>query len=424
MAPVSTVGGSTEQDHLSKVIFDYAAGILGEQDHDRLLLLNANMARDICGADRCTIWMLDDRRHELWTRVAHGMEQVRIPSDAGLIGACVTSNEVILVNDTQSDPRFLSRIDRQSSYVTQSVLVLPLQGVDGRVIGALQLLNKPGGFSTRDIHVLKLAAAYSGTAIETQRLRREAEAARIFYRELEIAHEVQERLLPEPPRGIIGLDYASFCRSAKSVGGDYFDFVELPQNRFVCTLGDVSGKGIPAAVLMASLQSSLRALLLQGFPEPAVLMKDFNRSVCTQSTPDRYSTLFFALVDMQSRKLLYVNAGQVPPMLLRKSGTIERLSEGGCPIGLLNFSKYEQGEILLEEDETLLCVSDGITEAANVEGELWGEEEVQNLLSNSSAFSCQDLVSRVAEAADAFAAGTDQADDMTIVAFRLHAPRI
>jgi len=411
--------GSSEADRISKLIFDYAAGILGEQDQDRLLLLNANMARDICGADRCSIWLLDERAGELWTQVAHGIEQVRIARTAGLVGACVSTNEIVLVNDTASDSRFLGRIDKQSGYVTQSVLVLPLRGGDGGVLGALQLLNKPGGFSAHDIDLLKLAAAYSATAISTQRLRREAEAARLLYRDLEIAREVQEHLFPKPPRGIAGLDYAFFCRPAKSVGGDYCDFVELPQRRLACTLGDVSGKGIPAAVLMASLQSSLRTLLLQECPQPATLMADFNRSVCARSTPERYSTLFFALVDLGSRQMTYVNAGQVAPMLLRQSGTIERLDEGGFPIGLLNFSTYKQGEITLGEGDTLLCMSDGITEAANIQDELWGEEEVQKVLFGSSTLSCEDLIQRVVQAADAYAAGAEQADDMTIVALRI-----
>jgi serine phosphatase RsbU (regulator of sigma subunit) len=419
MAATLPTEGSAEADRVSKLIFDYAAGILGEQDQGRLLLLNANMARDICGADRCSIWLLDEGTGELWTQVAHGIDQVRIPRDAGLVGACVRSNEIVLVNDTASDSRFLGRIDKQSGYVTQSVLVLPLRGGDGGVLGALQLLNKPAGFSAHDIDLLRLAAAYSATAIETQRLRREAEAARLLYRDLEIAREVQQHLFPKP-RGISGLDYAFFCRPAKSVGGDYCDFVELPQNRLVCTLGDVSGKGIPAAVLMASLQSSLRALLLQGCSDPATLIMDFNRSVCAQSTPDRYSTLFFALVDLASRQMIYVNAGQVAPILLRKSGTIEYLTEGGPPVGLLEFSTYHQGQINLGCGDTLVCMSDGITEAANIQDELWGEEEVQKVLSVSSTLACEDLIQRVVQAADAYSSGADQADDMTLVALRIH----
>jgi phosphoserine phosphatase RsbU/P len=111
MAASYNAEGPASADHISKIIFDYAVGILGEQDQDRLLLLNAKMARDICGADRCTIWLVDERANELWTQVAHGMEQVCIPRDAGLVGACVRSGKVILLNDTASDSRFLGRID-------------------------------------------------------------------------------------------------------------------------------------------------------------------------------------------------------------------------------------------------------------------------------------------------------------------------
>jgi sigma-B regulation protein RsbU (phosphoserine phosphatase) len=418
MAATTSAAGSADAGRISKLIFDYAAGILGEQDQNRLLLLNANMARDICGADRCSIWLVDERSGELWTQVAHGIEQIRIPRDAGLVGACVRNDEVLLVNNTALDPRFLGRIDQKTGYSTQSVLVLPLRA-EGKVIGALQLLNKPGGFSTHDVDLLKLAAAYSASAIQTQRLHREAEAARLLYRDLEIAREVQQRLLPTPSRDLKGLDYAFFCRPAKSVGGDYCDFLELPQGQLALTLGDVSGKGIAAAILMASLQASLRALVMQGCGDPATLIRDFNRAVRAHSTPDRYSTLFFTLLDLESRHITYVNAGQVAPMLLRKSGEIERLNEGGLPVGLLPFSTYQQGELDLGEGDTLLCMSDGITEAANVQDELWGEEEVEKILSESNTLACDDLVRRILQAADAYAAGAEQADDMTIVALRI-----
>lgn len=409
---------SAEADRISKLIFDYAAGIVSEQDQNRLLQLNADMARDICGAERCSVWLLDERSGELWTQFAHGIEQMRVPANTGLVGACVRDNEVILVNDAASDPRFHRYADRKTGFVTSSVLVLPLCG-DGQVIGALQLLNKPGGFTAHDIGLLKLAAVYAASAIHTQRLRREAEAARLLYRDLEIAREVQQRLLPARERTLPGVEYSFFCRSAKSVGGDYCDFIELPENRLAITLGDVSGKGIPAAILMASLQASLRALLMQGCPDPATLIESFNRAVRASSTPDRYSTLFFALFDLDTRQLTYVNAGQSPPMLIRKDGNIERLSEGGLPAGLLPFSKYRQGVVNLEAGDTLVCTSDGITEAANIQDEMWGDEEVEKLLRASANLSCDALVARLAEAADTFVAGAEQSDDMTILAIRL-----
>ena len=186
-----------ETDRITRVIFEFAARIGGAQEPDLLLELNAGLARDLSGADRCSIWLADPDHGELRTKVAHGVPEIRIPAGRGLVGACVESNETLLVNDTSADPRFAGQVDRESGYVTRSVLVIPLHGSGGKVIGALQALNKPGGFSHDDVNLLQLAAAYAASAIETQRLRQEAEVARLVYRELEIALSVQQRLLPE-----------------------------------------------------------------------------------------------------------------------------------------------------------------------------------------------------------------------------------
>jgi len=131
-------------DRISRVIFDYAARIGGAQDLDTLLELNAGMARDLVGADRCSLWLVDAKRDQLWTKVAQGIDEIRIPCGHGLVGACIARNETILVNDTLHDERFLGTVDATSGYVTKSVLTIPLHGSDGKPMGALQVLNKPG----------------------------------------------------------------------------------------------------------------------------------------------------------------------------------------------------------------------------------------------------------------------------------------
>jgi putative methionine-R-sulfoxide reductase with GAF domain len=154
-------------DRVSRVIFDYAAQIGAAQDLDALLELNAGMARDLVGADRCSIWLVDNKHRRLWTKVAHGVRELHVPIGQGLVGAALTRNEAILVNDTSQDQRFLRSVDIESGYVTKSVLTLPLHGVDGKPIGALQVLNKPGGFSPEDVDLLGLCSAYwkrSGSA--------------------------------------------------------------------------------------------------------------------------------------------------------------------------------------------------------------------------------------------------------------------
>ena len=408
-----------ETDRITRVIFEFAARIGGAQEPDLLLELNAGLARDLSGADRCSIWLADPDHGELRTKVAHGVPEIRIPAGRGLVGACVESNETLLVNDTSADPRFAGQVDRESGYVTRSVLVIPLHGSGGKVIGALQALNKPGGFSHDDVNLLQLAAAYAASAIETQRLRQEAEVARLVYRELEIALSVQQRLLPERAPAADGLECAAFCRPAKFVGGDYYDFILLPGDSLAFTLGDVSGKGIAAAMLMASLQALLRAEMARAPASLANLMNQFNQAVSRSSSPERYSTLFCGRIDPLRKSLTYVNAGHIGPMLLRASGDLLRLDTGGMPVGLFDRALYEEGRVDLAPGDVLICYSDGISEATNTVGELWEENELEQLLRQSARAPASELVENIVRAADNFAAGADQADDMTVVALRI-----
>jgi sigma-B regulation protein RsbU (phosphoserine phosphatase) len=419
-----TVKTNDASERVSRVIFEYAARIAQEQDTETLLRLNADMARDLVGADRCSIWLVDSGAGELHTAVAHGVAELRVRLGHGLVGACVARAEPIVVNDTSTDERFLNRIDQGSGYLTHSVLVLPLRTADGNVIGAFQALNKPGGFSESDVALLGLAGSYSAAAIETQMLRKEAEKTRLFLHELEIARDVQAGLLPQHPPSIETLDCAAFCRPAKFVGGDYYDFIEMPNGALALTLGDVSGKGIPAAVLMASIQASLRMSLLRGPESLTGLLAGLNESVHASSSlsPGRYSTLFCGFTDPCFHRLMYVNAGQCAPMLLRrreKGVAIERLATGGTPVGLLPMAQYEEGAIALQPGDTLICFSDGISEACNSKGEFWRESQIEDLLRKTADSSAQEITERVVGGADAFTGDAEQADDMTVVTLRI-----
>ena len=408
-------------EQLYRVIFEHAARISRAEDTDSLLRLNADLARDLVSADRCSIWLVDAAAQELWTKVAHGVDEIRIPRGFGIVGACVAGNQPIVVNDTAGDPRFHHDVDSHSGYRTSSVVTVPLHA-DGKVIGALQALNKPGGFSESDVELLGLMASYSASAIQAEFLRREAEAARLLYRDLEIARDVQTRLLPQDTPEAPGIECAGFCRSARMVGGDYYDFVALPDGLFAITLGDVSGKGISAAVLMASIQALLRSQLLRAPMPVSALMNELNLAVYRCSTVDRYSTLFCGVFDAKRTKLTYVNAGQVEPIVVRFSGpepSVQRPGEGGFPIGLLDGAQYKQGTVELGRGDIVVCFSDGISEATNGADEFWGDEDVQKVLLDNRNASARQLVEKVVEAADGFVAGAEQSDDMTIVAARI-----
>jgi len=416
MTPSSTSADTDRR--ISRVVFDYAAKIGSAPNTHALLVLNADLARDLVGADRCSVWLIEPAKRELWTKVAHGVDEIRIPLGQGLVSVSVEKNESIVVNDTSTDSRFLGVIDQASGYVTQSLAVLPLHGEDGRVIGALQALNKPGGFSATDVELLGLAAVYCASAIETQRLRQEAEAAQRLYQELEIARGVQRQLLPSQPPQIPGLEFAAFCRPAQFVGGDYYDFVPLSGDRLAVTGGDVSGKGVAAAVLMASLQTALRSQLMLSPDSLARMMTEFNTAVCSFSAADRYSTLFCSILETKTRRLTYVNAGHVRPLVLRGTELMQ-LSTGGMPVGLMEFTSYQQATVQLEPGDTVLCYSDGFSDASNTERHPWGDENVEALLVKNRESSVEHIIDRMVAEADAFTGIAPQSDDMTAIAFRV-----
>jgi sigma-B regulation protein RsbU (phosphoserine phosphatase) len=239
-------------------------------------------------------------------------------------------------------------------------------------------------------------------------------------RELEIAREVQEHLFPQRLPPAPGLEYCGECRPAREVGGDYYDFLELPGSRLGIAIGDVSGKGVGAALMMASLEASLRALasIVQ---DPGDLMGRVNSLVRHASAENRYATLFYAEYDPATRRLTYVNAGHNPPIVLRNTGgacQVLRLESGGPVIGLLR-QRYQQGVFSHEVGDLVVLFTDGVSESMNVRDEEWGEERLIELAKTCHGLPVLESMKRILSAAQAFAAGAPQHDDMTLVVLHI-----
>jgi phosphoserine phosphatase RsbU/P len=268
------------------------------------------------------------------------------------------------------------------------------------------------------------STAHTALAQEVARLTtaigREAAQRERVNRELEIAREVQEHLFPQRLPPVAGLDYCGQCRPAREVGGDYYDFLELPDGRLGFAIGDVSGKGVGAALMMASLEASLRALA-SVIDDPADLMDRVNSQVRQASTSNRYATLFYAQYDPASRRLSYVNAGHNAPLVLRNSAgsdQVLRLETGGPVIGLLPHH-YEQGLFAHEVGDLIILFTDGVSESMNIRSEEWGEDGLIELAKACHGFPALEAMRRLLAAAEAFAAGAPQHDDMTLVVLRV-----
>ncbi|MBV8114146.1 MAG: PP2C family protein-serine/threonine phosphatase [Silvibacterium sp.] len=293
-------------------------------------------------------------------------------------------------------PHLIAWQEIETDEFTQRAIARALDGLDTR--------------STAET-ALALEVARLTTAIGREMAQRER-----LNRELEIAQEVQARLFPQHLPAVAGLDYCGHCRPAREVGGDYYDFLDLPGGRLGIAIGDVSGKGIGAALLMASLEASLRAQASVRH-ELAELMMQVNNLVYEASSENRYATLFYAEYDARSRLLSYVNAGHDAPVVLRKTVTgcnVVRLETGGPVIGLLRQS-YQQESFPLEAGDRVVLFTDGVSESMNARGEEWGEDKLIQFAETCHGLSAFEEMTQILAAADAFAAGTSQHDDMTLV---------
>jgi sigma-B regulation protein RsbU (phosphoserine phosphatase) len=297
-------------------------------------------------------------------------------------------------------------------------LVLPLKSRK-EMLGYIALGPKKSEepYSPSDTSLLETVATQTGLALENARLSEQiaAEMAQreTLARELEIAREVQERLFPQVLPDVPALEYAGHCRPARAVGGDYYDFLALSSGRLGLVIGDVSGKGVPAALLMASLQASVRGQA-EGVASVAALMANVNRLVCDASPENRYATFFYAQFDPATRRLVYSNGGHNPPIVLRGSDVL-RLETGGPPVGLFRFSQYAQDEITLEPGDLLVLFTDGISEAENPAEDEWGEDALIAAARTCNGLPPVEAIARIMQAADNFADGAPQHDDMTLV---------
>lgn len=306
-------------------------------------------------------------------------------------------------------------------------LLLPMSGKD-KLVGFISLGAKRSEepYSGDDLRLLQSVATQTALALENSRLTeaiaRETAHRERVNRELEIARDVQQRLFPQQLPPIAGLDYFATCRPALRVGGDYYDFLPLREGKLGIAIGDVSGKGIGAALMMASLQASLRGQLLHGNGELTCLMASINRLMYEASEMDRYATFFYAEYDPRQCCLTYVNAGHNAPMLCRKregNWAVQRLETGGTVVGLLPDISFQQATVGLETGDLLVAFTDGISEAMNPTGEQFGEQRLMKAIEFSEALTAAEIVKQLLSAIDTFAAGAPQHDDMTLLVMRL-----
>lgn len=303
-------------------------------------------------------------------------------------------------------------------------LAIPLSA-GSNLLGHLALGPKKSEepYSRRDRGLLESVASQTALALENARLTREVadEAARRerIHRELEIAREVQERLFPQNPPGIAGLDYTGVCRPAQSIGGDYYDFFLSANGQLTIAVGDICGKGVPAALLMAGLQASLRGLCAGGVADLGDLLTRLNTLVFDATPRNRFATLWCGQYDPSTRILRYASAGHSDALVARSSGALELASCRGLALGLTRSARYEFGTLELHPGDLLAVCTDGVTEARSASGEEFGDAAWAQLVDQSRGMAAAAFIGRALKSIDEFARGAEQHDDITLVAARV-----
>jgi sigma-B regulation protein RsbU (phosphoserine phosphatase) len=295
-------------------------------------------------------------------------------------------------------------------------LVVPVS-TGAAVRGLLAVGERVSGapFSEEDRDFAQTLARQAAAALESVRLHRVQLEKQRQDKELQIAREIQQGLFPPRTPVIPGFEIAARSRACYQVGGDYYDFIPLPGGRWGLIIADVSGKGTPASILMASVHASLRALA--GTAPPAVMMARVNTFLYESTQPNKYVTLLYAELDPAARRMVYVNAGHVPPYFLRRDGTARRLTAGGPVLGLLEDVRYDVAEIELVAGDVVAMVTDGATEALSADDHELGDERLVQALSTAGA-SAEQEIQRLIDAVDAWTDERGCTDDLTALVLR------
>ena len=376
-------------------------------DLGELISIILQIATRQSGAERGTVFLVDRERNEIWSLVGLGLEQqvIRLPAEKGIAGWVAREGTAVRLENAYDDPRFEPDIDRRLGFKTRQLMCLPIRNEAGAIIGVLQLLNKAEGFTDEDEAFLDALSAHVALALEKAQLHRERVEKEKMERDLALAREIQAGLLPEAPPVFQGIEIVVSHRASQMVGGDYYDFLPVQvegKEALLLVVADVEGKGAASALVMANVQATLHALAdhvetLEKLPATIndKLLRGARSSSTTGGRMTKYLSMFLALVESGGRNLIYVNAGHVPPAVIRTDGRVEWLEAGGMIVGLLPDVEFECGCVALGVGDLLVACTDGITEAMDSAGNEFSRQRMAELVSGVRQRSPEEIMRTV-----------------------------
>lgn len=388
-------------------------------DADGLFASILAVARKELQVERGTLYFVDEKAGEIWAKIAGDLEgrEIRLPIGTGIAGNVAATGAPVLLHDAYEDSRFDRSLDASSGFRTRSMLCVPIQNRDRRVVGVLQLLNKTrGSFGPGDLRFLDSISEHMAIAMENATLHRDLLEKQRMERELQLGREIQGALLPKPPSDIAGIGLSASSIPCYEVGGDYYDFLELPGGDLGLVIADVSGKGVGAALIMSSVQAALRvAAPIES--DLAMLVTRLNALIYRGTGGRKYVTFFFGRYTPSTGVLRFVNAGHNPPLVI-DGETLEKLDSTGRPIGLLPDSRFAERTCTIPPGGTLVLYTDGLNEACNPEDEEFGMERLEAVALAAARTSLDAAAAAILDAIASFEREARATDDKTLVLVR------
>ncbi|MGI8907434.1 MAG: SpoIIE family protein phosphatase [Candidatus Sumerlaeaceae bacterium] len=402
-----------------KVVYQVADSIRSELELGDLLRKIMDILWTVVTPHRGIILLSDEVDKTLEPVVVRTREETmsEINISRGIIERCMSEKVAILVSDAPSDLRF-SANDSVVMGRIRSVICAPLVS-KGEVLGVLYVDSQEPGtiyYTNDELDLITGIANQAAMAIVNARLHQQAIERQKLERELEIARGIQMNLLPREYPYIPGVEFAAMSLPARHVGGDYYDFIAMADNRLGLVVADVSGKGVAAAILTTSIRASLRVEAMQAGDAPVEeIVAAVNEWTCRDATNNMFATMLLAIYNHQKRELSYTNAGHCFPLLFRAGGEIETLQTGGCFLGIMDIVEYESATVKVETGDTLVMYTDGVTDAHNVHKQLFGQERLVDIIRSNLSLPVYELRDEIHEATLEFRGRQEQFDDLTIV---------
>ncbi|HEY6344391.1 MAG TPA: SpoIIE family protein phosphatase [Bryobacteraceae bacterium] len=395
---------------------------------DPLLKLIVAEVTSAMQAQRSTLFLADRKKPgELFSRIAEGVgaQEIRIRFGQGIAGTTAATRQIMNIPDAYQDSHFNPAFDKSSGFRTRSILAAPIVNPRGDLIGVVQVLNKQGSasFSDGDETFLEAICVHLGIALERAEMVDAYLQSQIVTKSLELAREIQMGLLPKDFPALPEfkeIDIYAAIIPALEVGGDLYDFFPLDGDRICFIIGDVSDKGVPAALFMAMARTAFKISAIASPESIAATMARVNQFLCESNPEQMFVTAFAGILDLRTGLVQYADAGHEPPFILQPAGTVVKVDKiGGLVLGFIPGHEFKSGTLQLNPGDALVLYTDGVTEAMNIERQLYGAEAIERTLGTAEkGADSERLIKVVLNDVRGFGGAAEQSDDITMLVIR------